>query len=134
MLVGGCGQPTVSSASPASPANPSNAEATFALLYSSATQSCPLAGTFDVTFRIDPSAGEPVTVVADNGQVLHVRWPPGFVAGTSDDPVVRDPFGLVVARDGQRLVSPKEGFPTLPGRWDVCFGGGAIWVQQTPVG
>jgi hypothetical protein len=106
---------------------------TFALLYGPADQGCPLAGAFDVTFRIEPYAGEPVTVVANDGMTLHVSWPPGFVAGTHDDPVVRDPAGHVVARDGQRLTVPATGFPKLPGGWAVCFGGGSIWVQEHPL-
>ena len=129
-LVAACGPSTSSALSPSiAPSGPP----TFALLHSSETPNCPLVGSFDVTFRIDPYAGEPVTVVAGNGQVLHVWWPPGFVAGTFDDAVVKDPSGAVVARDGQRLIAPKERDPTLPGGWDVCFGDGAIWVQLTPV-
>ena len=96
-------------------------------------KSCPLVGVEDVTFRIEPDAADPVTVVAHDGMVMHVRWPPGFVAGTAKDPVVRDPTGHVVARDGQRLVAPAKGFPKLPGGWPVCFGGGSIWVQDHPV-
>lgn len=129
-LLAACGQPAPSQASPSTV---SSSAPTFALLHSSDTQNCPLVGTFDVTFRIDPYAGEPVTVVANNGQVLRVWWPPDFVAGTYDEAVVKDASGAVVARDGQRLVAPKQGYPKLPGGWDVCFGDGAIWVQQTPV-
>jgi hypothetical protein len=96
-------------------------------------RSCPLAGAEDVTFRIEPGEADPVQVVAADGMTFHVQWPPGFVAGTTDDPVVRDPTGHVVARDGQRLVVPAKGFPRLPGGWPVCFGGGSIWVQDHPI-
>jgi hypothetical protein len=84
-------------------------------------------------FRIDPSKAEPVTVETDSGQVLRVRWPPGFLAGTAADPVVRDRTGLVVARSGQRLNAPVDAaneFPMLPGGYPVCFGGDSIWVQE----
>ena len=92
-----------------------------------------MVGTIDVTFRIEPYAREAVLAIADDGMALHVRWPPGFLAGTYDDPAVRDPAGEVVARDGQRLISPEVGFPKLPGGWAVCFGGDSIYVQQNPL-
>lgn len=118
------------SVAPSEPA----AAPTFALLYAPLNQGCMLAGTFDVTFRIEPAAAEPVVVVGDDGTLLQVRWPQGFVAGTAQDPVVRDPFGRVVARNGQRLISPPgDGFPKLPGGWAVCFGNGSIWVQTLPL-
>ncbi len=94
---------------------------------------CPLAGAVDVTFKIDPNAPEAVIAVADDGMSLHVKWPPRFIAGTYRDPVVRDPAGRVVARDGQRLISPENGFPKLPGGWAVCFGGDSVWVQDHPL-
>ncbi len=103
---------------------------TFAILHAPSEEPCMLAGAFDVTFRIDPDAAEPVTVVSDEGVPWHVHWAQGFVAGTAEDPVVRDPLGMVVARDGQRLMVPAEGFPKLPGGWPVCFGDGSIWVQR----
>jgi hypothetical protein len=121
ILLSGCGEPV-----PSSPA------ATFALLYISGTPFCPLAGTFDVTFRIEPFAREAVIAVADDGMRLHVQWPPGFVGGTFDDPVVRDPAGQVVARDGERIVSPPQGLPNLHG-YSVCFGGGSIYVMDHTV-
>ena len=64
-------------------------------------------------------------------EILRVSWPPGFAAGTYDEAVVRDPAGLVVARDGQRLVAPAHGFPRLPGGWAVCFGE-TLQVQEHP--
>ena len=103
---------------------------TFAILYAPSAEPCMLAGSFNVTFRIDPDAAEPVTVVSDRGVPWHVHWAQGFVAGTAEDPVVLDPLGRVVARDGWRLVAPFEGFPKLPGGWPVCFGDGSIWVQR----
>jgi hypothetical protein len=121
VLLTGCGEP-----------DPSNPAATFAQL-SYPGGECPLVGAADVTFRIEPYAGEPVMAVQDDGMALRVRWPQDFAAGTYDDPVVRDPAGRVVARDGQRLIAPAQGFPHLPGGWAVCFGGGAIWVQNRPL-
>jgi hypothetical protein len=128
VLVCACGQTDLPSVAP----TPSPA-ATFALVYGPPNQGCPLVAASNVTFRIDPSADEPVMAVEDDGTVLHVQWPQGFVAGTKNDPVVRDRTGLVVARDGQRLIAPKQGFPKLPGGWGVCFGDDAIWVQEFPV-
>lgn len=122
VLLSGCGED-----SPPRPA------ATFALLYGAADDGCPLVEMSDVTFRIDPYAGEPVMAIDDVGRAFHVRWPRSFVAGTSDDPVVRDPAGFVVARDGQRLIAPRNGSPKLPGGWPVCFGDSSLWVQEHPM-
>src|SRR5829696_8747636 len=72
-----------------------NSPATFALRTVPGDE-CPLAGAVPVTFRIDASASEPVQAIQDDGQPLRVLWPPGFTAGSSADPVVRDPSGLVV--------------------------------------
>jgi hypothetical protein len=120
-LVGcGDGDPTTG------PINPSP---TFALL-SYPGNECPLVGGEDVTFKIDASLPEAVTAAADDGRVYRVQWPPGFFAGTAADPVVRDRTGLVVAREGQRLIQPTIEFARLPGGYEVCFGGGSIWVQD----
>jgi hypothetical protein len=125
-LASGCAQAAAPTAVP-TPA------ATFAILYAPPNAGCPLAGATDVTFRIDPHAPEAVLAVADDGRASLVMWPPGFVAGTHEERIVKDPAGWVVARDGQRLIAPQEGFPKLPGGWPVCFGGGAIWVQEQPM-
>jgi hypothetical protein len=119
----GCAEPEVPSLSASVPLTLQTFDGT----------SCPLVGGEDVTFRIEPYEADPVMVVADDGMAMHVMWPPGFVAGPPDDPVVRDPNGRVVARNGQRLVLPAKGFPKLPGGWAVCFGGGSVWVQLFPV-
>ncbi len=80
-----------------------------------------------LTFRIDPTATDQVMAVDETGMRHEVWWPPGFQGGTSNDPVVRDPRGLVVARDGEALAIPEDGFPVLHG-YSVCAGNGGIWV------
>jgi hypothetical protein len=106
---------------------------TLTITYAIGPGFCPLAGGEDVTFRIEPFEAEPIVLVTRRGDVLRVMWPPGFVAGTPDDPVVRDPTGRIVARDGQRVAKPAAGFPELPGGWPICFGGDTIWVQDHPM-
>lgn len=103
-----------------------SSEPTFALSYNE-DGFCPAAGGSDLTFRIDPYAGEPVMAVTADGRVRHVKWPSGFVAGSFDDPVVRDSAGTVVARDGERLTY-RPGRNTDLHRYAVCFGGETIWV------
>jgi hypothetical protein len=88
-----------------------------------------MAGAQNLTFRIDPEAPEAVVAVNDRGIVRPVLWPHGFIAGTTDNPVVMDPAGLVVLRDGDRLWKSS---PSLHGRYDVCFGGGLIVVWPYP--
>ena len=59
-------------------------------------------------FRIDPAADEHVVVISAGDQRYLVRWAPGFVPGTIEDPVVRDPSGAIVARDGERLEGARH--------------------------
>ncbi len=77
---------------------------------------------FPMRFRIDPVAQEQVVAIARDGRPFDVWWAPGFVGGDDADPVVRDPDGLVVARDGQLL----EG-PLLHG-YTVCATRDSIYV------
>jgi hypothetical protein len=99
--------------------------------------SCPLAGFSSprMTFRIDPTASNQVVALDAEGGQIRVWWPEGLRGGTSEDPVVRDPRGLVVARDGEVLTVPADDFPNLHG-YSVCSGGDgvgdAIWVQLHP--
>ena len=116
-----CDGPAVPSAEP-----PSSSAVGFRLLYNP-DGFCPLAGGSGVTIVIDPLAGQPVIAITDDGRTLLVRWPPGFVGGTAEDPVVRDASGYVVARNGERLTWPHEGFPNLHGYF-VCDGGDALWI------
>ena len=95
---------------------------------------CPLAGIpRRLTFRIDAVAPEQVLAVDETATSYRVWWPEGFRGGTSADPVVRDPRGLVVARDGEVLIRADGGFPNLHG-YSVCSGGdkvgAALWVQS----
>jgi len=95
--------------------------------------SCPLAGLpRRLTFQIDAAAAEQVAALDETATLYRVWWPEGFRGGTSADPVVRDPRGLIVARDGEILTAPDDGFPNLHG-YSVCSGGdgvgAAIWVQ-----
>jgi hypothetical protein len=94
---------------------------------------CPLAGLpRRLTFRIDARAAEQVVALDETATQYRVWWPDGFHGGTSEDPVVRDPHGLVVARDSEVLIVPDKGFPNLHG-YSVCSGGDAVgpalWVQ-----
>ena len=103
--------------------------AEFSIAYSYGV--CPLMGAQRVTFRIEPEAPDPVLAVDRRGATMHVFWSPGFVPGTLDDPVVRDPAGQVVARDGERLTVPPTGFPKLHG-YAVCFGDGIYVLLVDP--
>ena len=81
-----------------------------------------------VTFRIDPSAppAEQVVAVDVRGRSERVIWAEGFTGGTLDDPVVRDPAGAVVARDGEQfLLTPDD--DRLHG-YQVCAGSGNLYV------
>jgi hypothetical protein len=84
---------------------------------------CPAAGLpVPMRFRIDPRAQEQVIAIAFDGRLYLVWWAPGFQAGDVTDPVVRDPNGMVVARDGELL----EG-PLLHG-YNVCATADSIYV------
>lgn len=73
-------------------------------------------------FRIDPAADEHVIVIGADGQQYRVAWAPGFVPGTIEDPVVRNPSGAVVARDGERLEGARHH------GHQVCSGSGSVYV------
>ncbi len=80
-----------------------------------------------VTFRIDATADDQVIAVADTGGSLQTFWSAGFAGGSSDDRVVRDPAGSVVARDGQVLPIPARAWPRLAGYF-VCPYVNAVYV------
>lgn len=88
---------------------------------------CPAAALpLPLTFQIDAAADEDVVAVATDGRRYHVWWSAGFVGGTATDPVVRDPAGQVVARDGEVLRVPTlQGYP-------VCATGESIYVLAVP--
>lgn len=91
------------------------------LKYMADDELCPLASVPDVTFRINPIAMEQVTAVDPVGRRWQVLWAPGFQGGPAGDPVVRDPAGQIVLRDGEGLTIPATGQPTLHGH-PVCAG------------
>jgi hypothetical protein len=122
-VLSGCGDTTPSATSPPSQA------ARLVLLYEPLGAGCLMAAAEDLTFRIDSEALESVVAVNDRGIARHVLWPRGFIAGTTDNPVVMDPAGLVILRDGDRLLRES---PKLHG-YDVCFGGGSVTVWPTPL-
>jgi hypothetical protein len=80
-----------------------------------------------VTFRIDPTAAEQVTAVTNLGGRLLTYWAAGFRGGTAADPVVWDPAGNVVARDGEQLAIPVGAWPRLHGHF-VCPSTDALYV------
>ena len=80
-----------------------------------------------VTFRIDPAAADQVWAVADTGATLPTYWEAGFVGGTTSDPVVRDPEGKVILRDGDTLAIPVSAWPDLHGYF-VCPSQSALYV------
>ncbi len=107
----------------ASPApSPSPTEASIQLRFM-ADEFCPGAAVpLPLTFRIDSAADEDVIAVTANGTRYHVWWSEGFRGGPATDPVVRDPSGQVVAKDGEVL----RGY-TLHGH-AVCATGDSIYV------
>ena len=72
--------------------------------------------------EIDPLAQEEVVAIARDGRPYRVWWAPRFEAGYVTDPVVRDPNGEVVARDGDVLEGP------LLHEHTVCATGDSIYV------
>ena len=82
-----------------------------------------------VTFRIDSAAEEQVTVITDGGDQLRTLWSDGFIGGSSEVPVVLDPGGRVVARDGDVLEIPDAAWPRLHGYF-VCPSPDAIYVLE----
>ena len=123
----GCASPAVSS-SPAASATP--AETIYVRIVPDPGE-CPLVAfpPGDMTFRIDPAALWPqqVVAIASNGTPYHVWWSEGFTGGSVADPVVRDPAGEVVARDGEILSIPDQGSPRLHG-YMVCASSDSIYV------
>lgn len=80
-----------------------------------------------LTIRIDAAATDPVWAESDTGARLGTFWSPGFVGGTSADPVVRDAGGAVVATDGEVITIPEAGWPRLHGYF-VCVGLDDLYV------
>ena len=111
--------PSPSSAPAATPT------ATLRLSFAPGDSGCALVGLpSEVTFRIDPTALDQVVAIAPSGRAYHIFWSQGFQGGTLDDPVVRDPNGRVVARDGEVVVNPAQGIHG----YTVCSGSDSLYV------
>ncbi len=99
--------------------------ATLRLSFAPADAGCPLAGLpAQITFRIDPAALDQVVAIRPDGRALHIFWSQGFQGGTLEDPVVRDPNGQVVARDGEVVIDPGRGIHGHA----VCSGSDSLYV------
>ena len=84
----------------------------------------------EATFRIDPTAPEHVTAIADNGTRLSTFWSADFRGGSGDDPVVRDSAGRLVASDGEAIAIPEHDWPRLNGYF-VCPTGDKLFILST---
>ncbi len=102
--------------------SPSPTEASIQLRFMVDEWCPPVAVQLPLTFRIDSAADEDVVAVTMNGTQYHVWWSEGFRGGTTSDPVVRDPTGQIVARDGEVIRDY-----VLHG-YDVCATGDSIYV------
>lgn len=82
-----------------------------------------------IVIRIDAAAADQVWAITDGGARLNILWQAGFVGGTSANPVVFDPTGAVVARDGEKIEIPERDLPRLHGYfvcpWPAAIEGGA---------
>jgi hypothetical protein len=79
------------------------------------------------TFRIDATAIDQVSAVADTGTQLRTLWSAGFQGGSADERVVRDSSGQVVATDGEVLTIPDGAWPRLHGYF-VCPSADALYI------
>lgn len=122
VFTAGCG------ARPASSGIPGTIE----LRYMNPGEGCMLAALpRQVTIRIDPTAAEQVVAIAPDGTRYHVWWSVGFVGGSTEDRVVLDPDGAIVAQDGQVLTDQSAAL----GGYTVCAGSGSLWVYlEGPAG
>lgn len=80
--------------------------------------------------QIDGNAvADAVTAVTDYGSTLRTYWSPGFGLGsaTGADWVVRDPYGQVVAGQGEVIDIPDGAWPRLRGYF-VCPTKEALYV------
>jgi hypothetical protein len=116
IISAGCGQPSVSN-----PASPGVSPARLTIRTTPDPEACPGAALpTPFRFKIDPLAEGQVLAIGQ--RPYRVWWAPGFVGGDVTDPVVRDPNGAVVARDGELV----EG-PLLHG-YTICATGDSIII------
>jgi hypothetical protein len=80
-----------------------------------------------VTFHIDRTTAEQVSVTTDTGRSLLTYWSTGFRPGAAVERVVRDPAGQVVVTDGQVLPIPQAAWPRLH-VYFVCPSPNALYV------
>jgi hypothetical protein len=137
VLAAACASPAAPTAKPPSVLSPgptqSAAEGTMTLRAAPADLGCDAMPVDyrNVTFRVDPGANDPVTAATDTGATLKTYWSPGFTLTSVQDaaaaPVVQDPNGQVVARDGEELAVPEGALPRLHGYF-VCPSADAVYV------
>jgi hypothetical protein len=132
----GCGSAaTATSSEPSAPsASPvgSAPVATIRLNVAPANLGCDAMGVpyRSLTIRVDPAAVDQVTALTDDNAPLKTFWSAGFVGGPLDEPVVFDPDGNVVAREGEIVVIPDGQWPRLHGYF-VCPSADAVYVLLT---
>lgn len=124
ILVGACGPAPAGSTAP-----PSAVVSTILLREAPANLGCDAMGVpyRSATIRIDASAAEQVWAETDTGTRLDMFWARGFAGGPGSEPVVVDPEGQVVARDGEQIAIPDGAWPRLHGYF-VCPSSTAIYV------
>jgi hypothetical protein len=124
-----CGGATPSISSSAAAPTSASSAATVALRQAPDGLGCDTIGIpyTSTTFHIDAAAVDPVTATTNQGVSLRTFWSAGFVGGSADDPVVRDPGGQVVAADGDVLEIPQGAFPRLKGYF-VCPSPDALYI------
>jgi hypothetical protein len=81
------------------------------------------------TIKIDATSDPDVWAETDTGKKLAVNWTDGFTATDGAAPVINDPKGEEVARDGTVIVVPAGAYPRLVGYF-VCLGPDALWVLE----
>jgi hypothetical protein len=79
---------------------------------------------FPAPSRSASTRRDPVVAIAPGGRAFHIFWAEGFRGGTIDDPVVRDPEGRIVAREGEVVADLAEGIH----RHMVCSGSDSLYV------
>jgi hypothetical protein len=127
MAILGLGACTPADSTPSTAGSPAPALAV-RLRYMPDPPFCLLAGIPPgIVLRINPAADEQIVAIDVRGREYHVWWQRGFRSGLAGDPVVLDPGGGVVARDGDPLTYPAVGSPNLHG-YEICAGNESVYV------